>query len=150
MIFNRTQADVDAAKKIRAEKVQNFETLTDEEKNTLERGLLTINTLNRIEVMQATLPNIFNGMGYWNIQIENESWDETQIFDVDDFQRIIDNTNLLRGAFLVYSHTPDTPPVSYYYVDINSLEKILNDLDLMINDIKSYYAECGNYYCGEE
>ena len=35
--------------------------------------------------------------------------------------------------------------------DINALEKILFDLDVMINDVKSHYRECGTFEsgCGE-
>ena len=33
---------------------------------------------------------------------------------------------------------------------INALEKILHDLDVMINDVKSHYRQCGAFECGEE
>ena len=58
MIFDRTQNDVDTAILIRSEKVQNFETLTESEIATLEKGTLTINTLNRIENKQSELKNL--------------------------------------------------------------------------------------------
>ena len=37
----------------------------------------------------------------------------------------------------------------YYWDDINALEKILYDLDVMINDVKSHYRECGTFESGE-
>lgn len=49
----------------------------------------------------------------------------------------------------MYKATPNTPPVSYHYNDINALEKILYDLDVMINDVKSHYRECGTFESGE-
>lgn len=150
MIFTRTQADVVAAETLRNEKVKKFQALTESEVATLEKGTITINTLNRIEAKQEELKNLFNDMGYWNTPIVNKIWDYTQIFNAEEFQRIIDNLNVLRNAFFVYSDTPKTPPVSYYFEDINSLEKILNDLDVMISDVKSYYRECDTFYCGEE
>ena len=76
-------------------------------------------------------------------------WYCTQIFDANDFQRIVDNTNILREAFFVYRQTPKTPSVSYYFKDINALEKILYDLDVMINDVKSNYRDCGTFESGE-
>ena len=82
--------------------------------------------------------------------IINKTWSENDIFNVDEFQRILDNTNVLRNAFFVYKATPNTPPISYHWQDINALEKILYDLDVMINDVKSNYRECGTFYCGEE
>ena len=149
MIFDRTQNDVDTAVRLRNEKVKEFKNLTSEEINTLERGTITINTLNRIENKQEELKNLFNDMGYWNTPITNRSWGENDIFNVDEFQRIIDNTNVLREAFFIYTGTPNTPPISYHWQDINALEKILFDLDVMINDVKSNYRECGTFESGE-
>ena len=149
MIFDRTQNDVDTAILIRNTKVKKFEVLTESEIATLERGTLTINTLNRIENKQEELKNLFNDMGYWNTPTTNKTWGENDIFNVDEFQRILDNTNILRKAFFVYKATPNTPPISFYWDDINSLEKILFDLDVMINDVKSHYRECGTFESGE-
>lgn len=153
MIFDRTQNDVDTAILLRDTKVKNFEELTESEIATLEKGTITINTLNRIENKQEELKNLFNDIGYWNTSITNKQWTENDIFDNNgerDFQRILDNTNILRQAFFVYKDTPNTPPVSYHWQDINALEKILYDLDVMINDVKSNYRQCGTFECGEE
>lgn len=148
MIFDRTQNDVDTAIVLRNTKVKKFETLTESDIATLEKGTLTINTLNRIENKQEELKNLFNDMGYWNTPTTNKTWSENDIFYIDDFQRIVDNTNVLRQAFFVYKDTPNTPTISYYWEDINALEKILHDIDVMINDVKSHYRECGNFNCG--
>ena len=150
MIFDRTQNDVDTAIVLRNTKVKKFETLTESDIATLEKGTLTINTINRIENKQEELKNLFNDMGYWNTPTTNKTWSENDIFYIDDFQRIIENTNVLRQAFFVYKDTPNTPPISYYWDDINALEKILHDIDVMINDVKSHYRECGTFECGEE
>ena len=150
MIFDRTQNDVDTAIVLRNTKVKKFETLTEIDIATLEKGTLTINTLNRIETKQEELKNFINNMGYWNTPTTNKLWGENDIFNIDEFQRIIDNTNILREAFFVYKDTPNTPPISYYWEDINALEKILHDIDVMINDVKRHYRECGTFECGEE
>ena len=159
MIFDRTQNDVDTARIIINEKVKfdtitmqptNLDELTPAELQTLNKGTFNYTDLNRIETKQEELKGLFNDMGYWNTSITNKTWVANDIFNVDEFQRIIDNTNVLREAFFVYKDTPNTPPISYYWDDINALEKILHDLDVMINDIKSYYRECGTFECGEE
>ena len=149
MIFDRTQNDVDTAIVLRNTKVKKFETLTESDIATLEKGTLTINTINRIENKQEELKNLFNDMGYWNTPTTNKTWSENDIFNVDEFQRIIENTNELRKAFFVYKDTPNTPPISYYWDDINALEKILYDIDVMINDVKANYRYCGEFVCGE-
>ena len=162
MIFDRTQNDVDTARILRNEKVKfdpitmqptNLDELTPTELETLNKGTFNYTDLNRIENKQEELKNLFNDMGYWNTPITNKQWTENDIFDNNgerDFQRILDNTNVLRNAFFVYKNTPNTPPISYHYNDINALEKILYDLDVMINDVKSHYRECGTFECGEE
>ena len=153
MIFDRTQNDVDTAIILRDTKVKNFQELTESEIAILEKGTITYNTLNRIENKQEILKGLFNEMGYWNTLITNKQWTENDIFDNNgerDFQRILDNTNVLRQAFFVYKNTPNTPPISYHWQDINALEKILHDLDVMINDVKSHYRECGTFESGEE
>ena len=150
MIFDRTQNDVDTAILLRDTKVKKFETLTESEIATLEKGMLTINTLNRIETKQRRIKKSFYAMGYWNTPITNKTWGENDIFNADEFQRILDNTNVLRQAFFVYKDTPNTPPISYYWDDINALEKILYDLDVMISNVKADYRFCGEFECGEE
>lgn len=148
MIHNRTAEDVALAKTYR-QKLQTGESLSESEIATMERGTLTINTLNRIENKQEELKGLLNAMGYWNTPITNKTWAYTDIFNEAEFQRIIGNTDILRRAFFVYADTPSTPQVSYHYEDINSLEKILFDLDVMINDVKSRYRQCGTFECGE-
>lgn len=150
MIFDRTQSDVDKAVELRKEKVQKFEELTDSEIEILEKGTITINTLNRIENKQSELKELLNGIGYWDNSILSKPWEYNDIFNKEDFQRIVDNTNILRESFFVYKNTPNTPKVSYYYEDINSLEKILFDIETMIADVESNYSECGDLECGEE
>lgn len=149
MIFDRTQNDVDAAIRLRSGKVQNFQSLTADEIETLERGTLTITTLNRIENKQKELKTLFNDMGYWNMETKNKTWAYEDVFYGEDFQRILANTNILREAFFTYTDTPSTPPVSYHYSNINALEKILYDLDNMVDAVKNRYKRCGTFRCGE-
>lgn len=150
MIFDRTQTDIENAVKIRAEKLQKNLPLTESEISTLEKGTLTINTLNRIENKQNELKNLFNQIGYWNTRIQNKSWSYEDFFLQEDFDRILVNLDVLRNAFFAYKDTPKTPSGNYRdYQIINCVEKILHDLDVMISDVKSQYKRCGIYRCGE-
>ena len=147
MIFDRTQEDIDKAL-LHRKKLQNGESVNNRDIYFILRGTLGRDELNEIEGEQKKLKELFNSMGYWNTPIENKTWDYTQIFDETEFQRIIDNTQILREAFFVYKDTPKTPPVSYHYEDINALEKILYDLGVMIDDVKRHYRKCGTFKCG--
>lgn len=149
MIYDRTQKDVDAAKQIRENKIKSFQTLTDDDIATLERGMLTHNTLNRIEAKQAELKGIFNNMGYYNTSIATKTdWAAGDLFYNSDIQRLIDNENVLRKAFFDYASTPSTPNISFHYNDINALEKILVDLEDMTAEVTANYYECGALECG--
>lgn len=149
MIFNRTQDDVDASIDI-IKNTRNAEDLTFEQRQQLERGTLTINTLNRIENKQTELKNLFNSIGYYNVEVDNREWTYTDYFFPSDFERILINLESLKKAFFVYSTTPIVPDDNYRrYQTINAVEKNLYDLDAMINDIKSRYRQCGTFQCGE-
>ena len=150
MIFDRTQNDVDAAILLRREKVQAFQELTEREIATLEKGTLTINTLNRIESKQEELKNLFNDIGYWNTPISTRQWAYADIFEGTQFDRILNNLEILIKAFFIYKDTPNVPDNNYRkYQTINDVEKIIYDLDVMINDVKSNYRECGTFESGE-
>lgn len=149
MIFDRTQTDVNNAIKIRSEKVQKNLPLTDEDVSILEKGTLTINTLNRIESKQEELTNLFNEMGYWNIISQNRSWQYKDFFLQEDFDRILANLESMKLGFFAYRSTPEPTNRNYrHFQAINNAEKILNDLDVMISDVKSRYKRCGIYRCG--
>ena len=146
MIFDRTQADVNNAIDIRTNKLQKFEALTDREMEILEKGFFTITTLNRIDDKQGELAVLLTDMGYLQTPIVNKAWNNTQIFSREEFQRIINNTNVLRQAFFVYKDTPNTPPVSFYWDDVNALEKILYSLQQAIDSVKASTIYAGNEY----
>lgn len=149
MIYDRTQNDVQNAIKIRLEKVQNFIELNDEEIAILEKGLITINTISRIENKQSELKTLLNNIGYYNIDIYNKTWDELDLFTENDLIRIVNNTISLRKAFFVYFNSPKNPIAKYYYTEINSIEKILYDLETMEQYVQENFKECNTFYCGE-
>ena len=149
MITNRTINDVNLAKKIRAEKIQKGFEITDNEVETMERGCVTINTLNRIEQKQSELKTKLNDMGYFDTNISNVLWNYTDIFNEHDFKRIIDNNIVLRKAFFVYLDTPKVAIAKYHYDQFNRLEKVLVDLETNINYTINHYRRCGTFNCGE-
>lgn len=134
MIFDRNQNDVDTAILLRDTKVKNFEALTEIEIATLEKGTLTINTLNRIESKISELNSLLETLGYVPFDMVVKTWEYTDIFSVDEFNRIIANVGMLRAAIPMMKDTPDTPLAEYYYSNINDLEKILYDVDFLLNN----------------
>ena len=150
MIYDRTAEDIENAKAVRV-RLQSGEELTEDDVIVLERGCMTVNTINRINDKQTELKNQLNDMGYWDTGISVMNvWETKHVFRENHFKQLIDNANILRNAFFVYSSTPSTPSVSYHYTNVNALEKILFDLGEMICDVKNHYRICGDFECGEE
>ena len=149
MITDRTKADVDSAKEIIDSKVKLFLELTDSELQTLERGTIGIGTINRISNKQISLKNKMERNGYFVKTISTKTWDYNDIFGENDFFQLINNTVLLREAFFTYSDTPANVYLSYDYENINNLEKILVDIEKILDYMIANFRECGTFYSGE-
>lgn len=150
MITDRTAADVSKALEIRRDYVQKGLPLTAEQVQTLERGTITINTLNRIEEKQAEISELIRSWGYYGgTRIINKAWTAYDIFSADDLNRLVDNTKKLKNAYFQYLTTPNVPGAAYRYDGINDLEKILVDLQQMAASMGEYFRECNTFFCGE-
>lgn len=148
MICDRTQYDVDSAVLIRNTKVQAFQQLTDDDLTTLERGTITYNTLNRIENKQAELRDVLNVAGYY-ISFESKIWTFQDIFNKTEFERILNNETKLRTAFSLFQETPNVPGVSFLFSDINDIEKILVDIEALIQNTAKSFTYAGEIFAGE-
>ena len=148
MIYNRTIQDVEQAKQIRAEKVQNFVELTEDEKAILERGFVGIATLNRIEIQQAILKNTLKSMGYYNCEFAMKIWLYDYLFKNSDLKRIFENARILKNAFFVYDTTPKSLEAKYHFEQFNNLEKTIEDIQQMTVEVKNRYRYCGTFNCG--
>lgn len=151
MIFDRTVEDAENAIKIRNEKVKNFLELTDEDIEILERGTLTINTLNRIEAKQNVISLMLQTMGY-EVYIETKNWDYDNIFDISDFERWLNNLNIIKNAFFVYENTPYIPTMENFkidYINLNNIEKFLYDVEEICNKVISIYVYSDMIYSGQ-
>jgi hypothetical protein len=149
LITDRTQEDVDSAKNIIDSKVKLFLELTVEDLQILERGTIGIGTINRVGSKQEELKNKMETNGYFVENIETKIWDYNDIFGETDFLQLINNTILLRDAFFVYSNTPADVYLSYDYKNINNLEKILVDMENILDYMIANFRECGTFYSGE-
>lgn len=150
LITDRTQEDVDSAKNIIDSKVKLFLELTDEDLITIERGTIGIGTINRIGSKQEELKNKMESNGYFVKNIKTKTWDYSDIFGETDFLQLINNTILLKEAFFVYSDTPANIYLSYDYENINNLEKIIVDIEKILDYMIANFRECGTFYSGDE
>ena len=146
MITDRTGTDAETVALLRL-KVQSGQTLTSTENQAYERGICSVTMLNRIENAQKTLAEALISAGYM-IRIQNKTWTENDILYRADYNRILQNLDVLKNAFTVYASTPENPGFLYGWKEANEAEKILSDLDSAISDMKQNYKLCGKAKCG--
>lgn len=149
MITDRTAYDVQNANKIWRNKVLKQIDITDEELITLQRGRISLDTLNRIEDKISEICSLFANIGYY-VNIENtKSWSNGDIFYKSDIQRWIDSEDKMLNAFFYKNSTPFTPSAEYTITALNRIEQILVDIEDMYNDLISRFYECGTFESGE-
>lgn len=148
MIYNRTAEDVKIAKQIRDTVVKSFQQPNDEQLEQLEKGFLTINTLNRIEEKQEDLKSKLESIGYFNVSVDTRRWFEGDIFFDSDIERLKRNNVVLKNASPSVSYFPDQPSSVLDYESLNKMEKLLNDIEEIFEKISQNYLQCGTFECG--
>lgn len=160
MIYNRTTLDVNDAKKIIAkfQALTDWSSITEAEINTLERGTYTSISLNRVEEKVAELCQILRDIGYSFIDTETTTdWDNTKYFNKSEHERFFSNIAYLHSILSISTDTPNPPYFSsgeYAYGNItyalaNDAEKILVDIEKLIDLLKKSWYYSGEIYSGE-
>ena len=149
MVIDRTDADVDTAKKLRKDVVQEGKALTNEQIEQIEKGSCTVNVLNRIEGKQKELNDLLLSYAYMANLKNKTDWQYNDTFTYQDHQRILENLDKLINAFFRYPTTPNVPKYLFSWQNANDVEKILVDIEMMIGDMEERFRECGTFECGE-
>ena len=142
MIFDRTAQDVVQAEQLFNEKVKAFLPLTDAEENIMERGRVTVGTLNRIEQKQAEIALQLKDWGYIKEILVNKEWN-AEVFFQEDLERLVENTKALRNSFFVITTSLKNPDVRFFYEDFNRMEQILSEIWQLIEAAKATFKYSG-------
>lgn len=160
LIYDRTESDETASAAIRKsyQTLGNWSGLTDAERAQLERGTLTYNTLNRVESAVKTLAAALTSAGYpveitpvlKGSKAEDREWQEGDIVRRAQWTTFLDNVQKLRDAYYTLAETGQLPKPEdkLGYVGANTIEKVLTDIDLLIDCMKSSYRRCGTFRAG--
>lgn len=90
---------------------------------------------------------IFSGTVGLTVPVE-VGWTINDYLTIADATRWIDNVNAIRSKCSGKSSTPETPEaLSYHFVVINQIEKVLSDIEAMAKDHLLY---CSDTICGGE
>jgi len=88
------------------------------------------------------------GFGVPEIPFE---WKYGDDFILEEADRIINNVSLLRGVIAMYEDTPVTPETIRFldYIKANDIEKILFDINKLVENIIANYRYSNIFYSGE-
>lgn len=106
--------------------------------------------INRVSQAIEYVAGILYDAGYYVLAELKTDWTIEDIFYSDDAEYVIYLLDELKNSFasLQPSEYPNTLD-GLTYVGANQIEKFLQDVDLLIQEIKAAYIECGTVECGE-
>lgn len=160
LIYDRAESDETASAAIRKsyQTLGNWSGLTDAERTQLERGTLTYNTLNRVEAAVKLLAAALTSAGYpvevtpvlKGSKAEDREWQEGDVLYRPQWTTYIDNVQKLRDAYYTLAETGELPAPGdkLKYTGANTIEKVLADIDLLLDGMKSIYRRAGTFTAG--
>lgn len=153
LITDRTQDDVvyvqTLAAKIRAGTATEEE-LAEWNESSL-KGSYNHTDLNRVGAAMKYVSDRLISFGYDAAILPKMDWMETDIPAVSDMDLYLSNLAVLRSSFAMMQSTPEIPTDmnGLTYAEANNIEKILEDIDLLLTNISKAWAYSVEVYSGE-
>ena len=150
LIYDRTAEDVERA--LALAKKAEAGTLTDAEKTEWlagMKGCYNAADLNRVEAAVNQLAAELNAAGD-TVEIVPQTFAETDTIRLSQWRQYLANVQALRDAYYTLAETGELPDAEdkLDYTGANTIEKILADIDLLIDWMKSSYRRCGTFRAG--
>lgn len=159
-VIDRTSADVERWRFLRD---KGWSAMTEDERKewmgeivptpAASKGMYTHNDLNRVEAAVENLVGRLSSLGYdfSNVVIKTDwSYGDGQP-TIADMERYFSNIRRLRECFIVYPDTPPAPSIDRKldYQIANDIERILYDVDEIINKGNASWYYTGEVFSGE-
>ena len=159
LIYDRTPEDVAEVRRLLAKlDPETGDGLTAAEQAKWDAGLkgdYNFTDLNRVEAAVKTLAAALTSAGYpvevtpvvKGSKAEDREWQEGDIVRRAQWLTYLDNVQRLRAAYYTLAETGELPKPGdkLGYVGANTIEKVLADIDLLIDCMKSSYRRCGTF-----
>lgn len=151
LIYDRTADDV--AEALRLTQKAFAGTLTDEEKTVWlagMKGAYDAIDMNRVAAAVSTLSGLLNAAGYKN-EVSAQNFVEGEDSADEKYSVYLSNVQTLRDAIAVRASTPELPAADAKldYVGANNIEKILADLDELLDWMTYSRKYCGTFAAGQ-
>ena len=146
LVYDRTAQDVETAR------TQRGTTLTP------LKGCYNITDLNRVEAAVKTLAAALTSAGYpvsvtpvlKGSKAEDREWQEGDVLYRPQWTTYLNNVQRLRDAYYTLAETGELPAPEdkLKYTGANTIEKVLADIDLLLDGMKSIYRRAGTFTAG--
>lgn len=154
LITDRTQNDVEEAKRIRA-KLASGEVLTDAESAAYFaglRGCYNASDMNRVGNAVRYIADRLNAEGYGVVVHPRIGWTMKDIVRKSDWKAYLDEVQKLRYVLTLLPTTPEITDAMYDgidHIEANHIEQILVDLDTLITRMIAGFYYSGELFAGE-
>lgn len=135
LIYDRTQADVNYA-------------LNNPQSTLFLKGAYNHTDLNRIEAYSEYVAEQLNLYNYSVNITTKTNWTDEDFPTRTEMKRIRDNVEKLKNAFISFTSVPASLE-KMTYQKANDLEKVLYELDTLINNMIASFYYSGEVYSGE-
>lgn len=119
----------------------------------LTKGHLNVEDLNRIGEWQIYIRDLLNEYGYYvNITPKTDFVKSDLTNMTTKITKIKNDLQSLKDAYYVLSTTPDVPStdrLAINYVELNDIEKILSDIEYLIESMSKYFVYSGVAVSGQ-
>lgn len=162
LVYDRTAEDVAEVRRLLAKlDPETGDGLTAAEQAKWDAGLkgaYNFTDLHRVESAVKTLAAALTSAGYpvevtpvlKGNKAEDREWQEGDIVRRAQWRTYLDNVQRLRDAYYTLAETGQLPKPEdkLGYVGANTIEKVLADIDLLLDGMKSIYRRAGTFTAG--
>ena len=153
LITDRTRADVAYVQSL-AKKISSGTATEDnlaEWNSASLKGSYNARDLNRVGAAMQYVADRLNSFGYDAVISPKVDWMETEWPTVSDMARYLSDLAQLRSQFAVMRSTPQVPAdmERLTYTEANNIEKILEDVDLLLTRAAQAWYYSGDLFSGE-
>jgi hypothetical protein len=153
LITDRTAADVDAIR-ILTDSIKAGTATAEQVREYLDvthKGAYTYRDLNRVEAAVMYVAERLQEAGYLQDLPTTATWAVGDKPNADDFKRYLGNVAMIRNALPIWESTPYAPTSmsGFDFTKANALEKILVDVELILEYIKLTWFYLGEVYSAE-
>lgn len=150
LITDRTASDVAYAKSFQGKRWADLTTEQKAEYLLGLKGAYSYIDLNRVENAVKYLSDVLRIYGYPNTVNVKTNWTTSTRPYVSEIQRYIDNIAELKNKY--YSSVEGTMPTTSTWLTMdgaNYIEKVLTNIDELLNNMSQYFIYCGVTNCGQ-